>query len=119
MTKFAALALAAIFSAATAIAADPVRVTKLRLSRVVQYDAPSGKPEGEVQKEQYVPGSWTVLGAPESGYVKISGDGRTFYVRTSAIDTDRRISSSAECGVKVAGTVERIGATRALGEDCK
>ncbi|KXB32649.1 hypothetical protein AT959_00120 [Dechloromonas denitrificans] len=112
----ATLLLAAGIQAASA---DAVNVTKLRLSRVVLFDAPNGAPVGEMLREQYVPGTWTVSGLPEAGFVQIRVDGKTFYVKNSAIDTDKRIASSAECGVKVAGKVEKIGATRALGEECK
>lgn len=102
-----------------AAAEAPVVVNKLRLPRVVMFDAPRGTPIGEIQKTDYVAGAWTVAGQPDEGFIRLSGNGKIFYVKTGAIDTDKRIASSAECGVKIAGKVEKIGATRALGEECK
>lgn len=102
-----------------AAAADPAKVTKLRLSKVVMFDGPNGTPVGEIQKDQYVAGSWLVAGEPQAGYVKLTGEGKTFWVKSMAIDTDKRVATQAECGVKVVGSSERIGATRALGEECK
>ncbi len=102
-----------------AAAADPVKVTKLRLGKVTMFDGPSGTPLGEIRKDQYVAGSWQVAGEPQAGYIKINGDDKSFWVKSMAIDTDKRVATSAECGVKVVGSAENIGATRALGEECK
>lgn len=102
-----------------ASAADAVKVTKLRLGKVVMFDGPNGTPIGDIQKDQYVAGSWLVASEPQAGYIKVTGDGKSFWVKSMAIDTDKRVATSAECGVKVVGSSERIGATRALGEECK
>ena len=110
------LSLALVISAT---AAETVHVTKLRLSRVVMYDAPNGTAIGDVEKEQYVAGSWTVAGEPQAGFIKVNGNGKTFWVKNLAIDTDKKVTTSSECGVKIGGNVEKIGATRALGEGCK
>lgn len=101
-------------------AADAPRVTKLRLSEVTLFDAANGNPTGEKKsRDQYVPGSWQVVGGPEAGFVKINGEGKTFWVKSLAIDTDQRVAITAECNVKIGGSSEKIGATRALGEECK
>lgn len=99
--------------------AETVHVTKLRLSKVVLFDAPNGNPLGEMARDQYAPQSWQVIDAPQAGFVKISADNKTFWVKSMAIDTDRRVASTAECSVKVGGNTQKIGATRALGEECK
>lgn len=115
----AVIATLLLSSASAAFAADVAKVTKLRLSKVVMFDGPNGAPIGEIQKDQYVAGSWQVAGEPQAGYIKVNGDGKSFWVKAMAIDTDKRVATSAECGVKVVGSAEKIGATRALGEECK
>lgn len=121
MQKIAYLIALALITAiaAPAHASEPVKVTKLRSAKVMIFDAPEGTQIGEALREQYTPGTWTVRSEPQRGYVQIAGNGTTFWVKNFAIDTDRRISSSAECGVKLAGSERKMGATRGLGEECK
>ncbi len=120
MRHFAMLILTAFLSSGLYAASEaPPVVTKLRLQRVFKFDMPRGTPVGEMLKTDYVPNSWTVVGVPEAGFILVKEKDTTFYVKSTAIDTDRRIASSAECGVKVGGRVEKIGATRALGEECQ
>lgn len=121
MQKLARLLAVALIAAGTclAYAGEAVKVTKLRTAKVALFDAPEGSQVGEILREQFTPGSWTVLSEPQRGYVQVAGNGATFWVKNFAIDTDRRIASSAECGVKLAGSERRMGATRGLGEECK
>lgn len=120
MKKFAtALAAALLASILPATAAETVLVTKLRTAKVVLFDAPEGRQVGEIPRDQFVPGTWEVKGEPQRGYVQVAGNGSTFWVKNFAIDTDRRIASTAECGVKLAGSERKMGATRGLGEECK
>lgn len=118
IARFIALTLIAAV-AAPAHAAEPVKVTKLRAAKVVLFDAPEGGQIGEMQRDQFTPGAWTVLGEPQRGYVQVAGNGATFWVKNFTIDTDRRVASSAECGIKLAGSERKMGATRGLGEECK
>lgn len=99
-------------------AAEPVLVTKLRLASVAQYDAPHGTVSGTVTREQYTPGAWSLAGEPQAGWIRIEAGGNHFWVKNTAIDTNRRVASSADCGAKVGGASGQVAATRALGEEC-
>lgn len=114
-----ALLIAVCIASLNAIAADQIRVTKLRTGTVTRFDAPRGAVLDTVERDKYVAGSWALVGEPQAGWVEVSGDGRNFWVKNSAIDTDRRIASSADCGARIAGLGDKIAATRALGEECK
>lgn len=121
MKQLTVIALAAILVTQSLLvgAAEAVHVTKLRTAKVVLFDAPEGNQIGEVLRDQFTPGSWTVKGDPQRGYVQVVGNGATFWVKNFAIDTNRRIASTAECGVQLAGSERKMGATRGLGEECK
>lgn len=120
LLRLAAVAVGTATLAGFAFAADPVLVTKLRPPKVVMFDAPeNGSPVGEVGRDQYVAGAWTVAGEAKNGYLPIKADGKSFWVKTFAVDTDRKVAASAECGVVLASAERKIGATRALGEECR
>ncbi len=115
-----ALLVACLASLPCAVLADTVYVTKLRTAKVAVFDRAEGEKTGDVERDAFVPGSWKLKGEPQRGFVEIvDAQGHTFWVKNFAIETDRRISSTAECGVKLAGAERKMGATRGLGEDCK
>lgn len=115
-----ALLVACLASLSFVAQADTVYVTKLRTAKVALFDRAEGEKTGEIPREEFVPRSWKLKGEPQRGFVEVvDARGATFWVKNFVIETDRRVSSTAECGVKLAGSERKMGATRGLGEDCQ
>ncbi len=114
------LSLAGLMCSATAgaFADTSYNVIKLRGAKVALFDKPNGAKVGEVTKDQFK-GLWRVTGGPKEGHLQVQVDGKQVWVKTFAVETDRPVTASAECGATVAIAEPQSAATRGLGEECK
>jgi hypothetical protein len=100
------------------LAQDAVQVVSLRTGRVALYDKPNGAKAGEVFCDQFK-GPWLVLTTSPEGFLQVDVGGKTYWVRPYAVETNRPIRASADCGGVVAAREPKAGATRGVGEECK
>ena len=102
----------------TVPAQDTVQVVSLRTDRVALYDKPTGAKAGEVSRDQFK-GPWLVLTTSPEGFLQVDVGGKTYWVRPYAVETNRPVRASADCGGVVAAREPKAGATRGVGEECK
>ena len=55
----------------------------------------------------------------DESLLRVKVDGADYCVRLYAVETDKAVSATAECGALVAANQPRSGATRGVGEECK
>jgi hypothetical protein len=104
---------------ATAASQDASRVTKLRMPKVGLYKCPDGTEKLKEVSQSDFRGSWPVTGKPtDSGLLPVKVDGADYCVRMYAVETDKVISTSSDCGAVVASNQPKSGATRGVGENC-
>ena len=112
------LALSALAPSTSARAEDAVQVTKLRTPKVALYDKPNGAKVLEATGDSFK-GPWPVLGSSPEGFLQVDVAGKHYWVRAYAVETNRPIRTSADCGAVVASRQPKAGATRGIGEECK
>lgn len=108
-------------AASTAWAQDTVKVLKLRTDRVTLYDCANGARKSEFARKDFQ-GSWPVVTSATpapSGLLRVQVGAEQYCVRAYAVETDRPIAASAECGAVVAAAQPKSAATRGLGGECK
>lgn len=105
-----------------AAGAEPgVKVVRLRTEKVALLDCTDGGKRGDFPRADFKD-PWPVLAgspAPPPGLVRVEVRGQPYCVRAYAVETDRPIAASAECGAVVASPQPKSAATRGLGEECK
>lgn len=99
-------------------AQDAVQVVNLRTERVMLYDKPNGGKAGEITRDKFK-GPWRVLATSPEGFLQVEIDGKTYWIRPYAVETNRPVRASADCGGVVAAREPKAGATRGIGEECK
>ena len=97
---------------------DGVQVVSLRSEKVPLYDKPNGAKTGEVTKDTFK-GPWRVLASSPEGFLQVEVEGKTYWVRPYAVETNKPIRAPADCGGVVALREPKSGATRGIGEECK
>lgn len=103
---------------ATAASQDASRVTKLRMPKVALYSCADGTKVKDISQSEFH-GSWPVTGKPtEAGLLPVKVEGNDYCVRMYAVETDRVITTSSDCGAVVASNQPKSGATRGVGENC-
>ena len=110
-----------VVGAGTVGADEALKVTKLRTEKVTFYDCQDGSKKGEFARKDFQ-GSWPIIQggtAPASGLVRVKVGEVEHCVRAYAVETNKPIAASAECGAMVAMNQPKSAATRGLGEECK
>jgi len=105
---------------ATAAAQDAVQVTKLRTPKVVLFDCADGSKKADfAQKDFQAP--WPVLAGPsDAGLLTVKVGAEQYCVRAYAVETNKPVAASSDCGALVAANQPKAGATRGVGGvDCK
>ena len=116
-----ALLLAALGASWADEAAKATKVTKLRTEKVTLYDCKTGTRETDFFRNDFrdpwpiVPGSTAMQG----GLLPVKVGDKQLCVRAYAVETDKPISASSECGAVVAMQEPKSAATRGLGGECK
>src|SRR5712691_251995 len=82
-------------------AQDTVQVVNLRTDRVALYDKPNGAKVGEIARDKFK-GPWRVLTTSSEGFLQVEVEGKTYWVRPYAVETNRPVRASADCGGVVA-----------------
>lgn len=117
-----ALVTLCLAAADPAASAEPaVKVTRLRTEKVALYDCAEGSKKRDFSRSDFKD-PWPVLAgspAPPAGLLRVEVAGQPYCVRTYAVETDRPIAASSECGAVVASGQQKSAATRGLGEECK
>lgn len=101
-------------------AAQDVQVTKLRTAKVALLDCKDGaKKMDYAQKDFQAP--WPVLAGPsEAGLLTVKVGNEQYCVRAYAVETNKPVAASSDCGALVAANQPKAGATRGVGgADCK
>ena len=119
----AVLAALVLAAPAAAWAQDGVKVLRLRTEKVPLYDcADSAKRKLEFARKDFQ-GSWPVVAdggaATPSGFLRVQVGAEQYCVRAYAVETDKPIAASSECGAVVASAQQKSAATRGLGSECK
>jgi hypothetical protein len=99
-------------------AQEAVQVTKLRTPKVALYDKPNGAKVLDYGGDKFK-GPWPVLGSSPEGFLHVEVEGKRYWVRAYAVETNRPIRTSADCGAVVASRQPKAGATRGIGEECQ
>jgi len=103
----------------TATAQDAWKVTKLRTEKVALYDCKDGNKKSEYARKDFRD-PWPVLGLPTAGgLLPVRVDGQSYCVRPYAVETNKPVAASSECGAVVAAGQAKSAATRGMGEECK
>ena len=122
LTSPTLLLLLSLLGSAVAVdawSAETILLTKLRVAKIDLLDGPEGNKLGELTKEQFVAGSWIVTGGTQKGFLPVRSEGKSYWVKTFSVATDKPVAASAECGVMLAANEKKIGGIRSLGEECK
>jgi hypothetical protein len=117
----AVLAALVLAAPAAARAQDGMKVLRLRTEKVPLYDcADSARRKTEFARKDFQ-GSWPVVsgGTTPSGFLRVQVGGEQYCVRAYAVETDKPIAASSECGAVVAAAQQKSAATRGLGAECK
>lgn len=114
------VAVALLVAVGTAVAAqDEWKVTKLRTEKVTLYDCKEGNKKSEYARKDFRD-PWPVLGpATAGGLLPVRVGGRQYCVRPYAVETNKPVAASSECGAVVAAGQVKSAATRGMGEECK
>jgi hypothetical protein len=119
LRRSAPIVLVLLAAAVTAAAQGASQVTKLRTSKVTLFDCADGSKKKEVSQSDFK-APWPVTSKPtEAGLLPVKVDGVDYCVRLYAVETDKAITTTSECGALVAANQPRSGATRGVGEECK
>ena len=105
---------------ATAAAEEAVQVTKLRTPKVTLFDCKDGSKKADyAQKDFQAP--WPVLAGPsDAGLLTVKVGAEQYCVRAYAVETNKPVAASSDCGALVAANQPKSGATRGVGGvDCK
>jgi hypothetical protein len=115
----ALIVLVLLAAVTTAAAQGATQVTKLRMPKVALYDCADGSKKMDfAQKDFQTP--WPVTAKPtEAGLLPVKVGGVDYCVRLYAVETDKAITTTSECGALVAANQPKSGATRGVGEECK
>jgi len=114
----AATALLLMLSGSSGVAQDKPAVVELRTPTVALYDQPNGMEVKRYSREEFKgKPQWKVIDGPKEGHLKVEVDGTPYWVRLSAVVTNKRTVADAECGVVV--TEPRAATVRGLGEGCR
>ena len=114
----AVLSVVLVLAASEAVADDPIKVTRLRTSKVSLYDKPNGTKALEFSRDQFK-GPWLVTQTSAEGFLQVDVEGKMYWVRPYAVETDKPVRANAECGAVIASREPKAAATRGLGEECK
>jgi hypothetical protein len=117
----ATVAAALLAAGGAAWAQEPSRVLRLRTEKVTLHDCADTARKTEFARKSFQ-GSWPVVSgspAPPPGFLRVKVGDEERCVRAYAVETDRPIAASAECGAVVGSLQPRNAATRGLGEECK
>jgi hypothetical protein len=85
---------------------------------VALLNCADGTRKGEFARDRFSE-PWPVLSTAAGGLLEVRVEGEPYCVRAYAVETNRVISASAECGAVVAAKQPKSAATRGLGEECK
>ena len=105
---------------AAAAAQDAWHVTRLRTANVTLFDCKDGSKKTEyAQKDFQAP--WPILAGPsEAGLLTVKVGADQYCVRAYAVETNKPVAASSDCGALVAANQPKAGATRGVGgADCK
>ena len=109
---------AVVLTADDGAAQDAVQVQKLRTSKLALYDKPNGAKALDYASDKFK-GPWPVLASSPEGFLQVEVDGKRYWIRGYAVETNQPVRTSADCGAVVASRQPNAGATRGLGEECK
>lgn len=92
------------------------KVIKLHTERVTLYDEKGNK--SDFLRENFKQ-PWEIKGESKNGLLPVIVEGKQYWVRPFAVETDKRIEANEDCGAVVAAREPKAGVTRGLGgEDC-
>ena len=102
----------------TAAAQEAWKVTKLRTEKVALHDCADGRKKTEYARTDFHD-PWPVLAGPTAGgLLPVRVGGKQYCVRPYAVETNKPVSASPECGAMVAAGQPKSAATRGMGEGC-
>jgi len=108
-----------LIAVGSAAAQEAWKVTKLRTEKVALYDCASGSKKSDYARKDFTD-PWPVLGAPTpGGLLPVRVGGKQYCVRPYAVETNKPVAASSECGAMVAAGQPKSAATRGLGDECK
>lgn len=107
-----------VLAAAGAGADEAAQVRGLRLDKVPLYDRPNGTKAAEMTRENFK-GPWPIVGRSPEGFLQVDVQGKTYWIRPYAVETDQPVRTSVDCGGMVATREPKAGATRGVGEECR
>ena len=115
----AGAALLVAVATAAAPAEDAWKVTRLRTEKVTLYDCKDPTKKTEFARKDFQD-PWPVISGPSAGgLLQVRVGGQPYCVRAYAVETNKPVSASSECGAVVAAGQPKSAATRGMGEECK
>ncbi len=102
-------------------AAKATKVTKLRTEKVTLYDCKTGTRQTDFLRKDFRD-PWPVVAGPtdmQGSLLPVRVGDKELCVRAYAVETDKPILASCECGAEVTMQEPKSAAPRGLGGECK